>query len=222
MRCPNCGYPNEEDASTCFSCDARIEGLEIQDHHKGSVGSSEPEKRTLSTWLAENAEGRWEVWSIALALMLVSAFLPWASAFYRNTDSLIIEYTVSANLFSLLNADDYLIASLAAIFIIGFLVAMLMPYLVIIPISSLVLLMYKIPDFMLSLLPATPPNPTDEFVSGYGIGIGLLLAWLSLAALGVLCLRNFELLFNRGRGKYQTPSEVDDSSINMDSRRRVL
>lgn len=221
MRCPNCGYPNEEEASTCFSCDAKIEGLDTHNHDKGSIESSEPGRRSFRIWIAEIADERWEVWSIALGLMLTSAFLPWASAFFRNTDSFFIDYMVNANLFSLLLADDYLIASLATIYLVSFLVALLLPYLVIIPISSLVLLMYEMPDFMLSLLPATPPNPIDVFVSVYSIGIGLLLAWLSVAAVGVLCLKDYELGFNRGRVKDQIPSEVDDSSTNMDSRRRV-
>jgi len=158
---------------------------------------------------------RWDGWLVPVALLAASAFLPWAYTCYRNIDRLTIDHVVGTNLFELMMADDVMIAFLAAVFVISLFIALLVPRLVIVSIGSLILLMYTMPGYMRSL----PPNPVDEFLISYEIGVGLLLAWISVVALGVLCFKNYELRSRRGPGKYQIPSEFDDSSALIDSKR---
>jgi hypothetical protein len=217
MRCPNCGYPNKEEASTCFSCDAKVEGSNPPKKELIQTIPVEPKRLSLATFVNIVKEG-WDGWLVPVTLLLASAFLPWAYTCYKDIDHLTVDHLVGANLFELLMADDVMIASLAAIFVIGFFIALVFPRLVIVPIGSLILLMFTMPGYMRSL----PPNPGDAFVVSYDIGVGLLLAWFSVGALGVLCFKNYELLFNWRRGKNRIPSEVDDSSTNVDSSRRIL
>ncbi|MDD1746865.1 MAG: hypothetical protein LUQ16_03795 [Methanomassiliicoccales archaeon] len=218
MRCPNCGYPNEERASTCFSCDMTIEGSHFTQKKPIQYLTIEPERRSsLATFVNIVKEG-WGGWLVPVALLAASAFLPWAYTCYKNIDRLTIDHVVGANLFELLMADDVVIASLAAIFVMSFFIALLFPRLVIVSIGSLALLMYTMPGYMRSL----PTNPVDEFLISYEIGVGFLLAWFSVGALGVLCFKDYEFRFHRGPGKDRLPSEVDDSSTNMDSSRRTV
>jgi hypothetical protein len=206
MRCPTCGYPNEEEASTCFSCNARIEGPTPRPKVNTSfvVG---PENQKRESWLRRSASERWETWLIASVILIVSALLPWESAFYRDALTNAPVLTVSANLFSLVLADDIIVSALALIFLIGLLLSMVLPRLIVIPIGAMVLLVFTMPEYVLSQLPSSPPNSDQGFYTNSAIGFGYILAWLALVVVGTLALKDSEVRFQRRRGKDQTPSE---------------
>jgi hypothetical protein len=210
MRCSACGYPNYEEATTCFSCNAKIEGRPQSPKPKPSV-SVEPEVRTKMQWLRMRTSERWEIWLIASALGVVSAIMPWESAFYRDTLTNTPALTVSANLFDLVLADNLVIVSLVVIYILGFAASMLLSFLVVIPIGSLVLLAYTMPQYMLSQLPPSPPNYLDDFYTSSGLGFGYLLAWISLIILSTFLLEDLHLRYTKGYGKDQAPSEARDA-----------
>jgi hypothetical protein len=206
MRCPACGYPNEEEASICFSCNARIEGSAPRQKTRPSfiVG---PETQKKGYWLRKSASERWEIWLIASVILIVSVLLPWESAFYRDTLTNAPVLTVSANLFSLVLADDIIVSALALIFLIGLLLSMVLPRLIVIPIGAMVLLVFTMPEYVLSQLPSIPPNSEQGFYTNSAIGFGYILAWLALVVVGTLVLKDSEVRFQRRWGKDQTPSE---------------
>jgi hypothetical protein len=220
MRCPKCGYPNKEEAPVCPSCNSWIAGSANSEHIPISTTEA-PKRLSFRDWLERIVRERWSTWLVPIVLLLMTLILPWVNSYYFNLEYLTKDYIIRSNLIDLLMADNPLIASMAIIYLVGCVITLLFPVLVVAPICSLVVLMYSLPDYMISLLPSTPPNATDEFDTGYGIGFGLLLAWLTVASLGVLCLRNSELRFVRGGGKDMSPSENDDPGA-LDFRRGGL
>jgi hypothetical protein len=209
MRCPVCGYPNYEEATTCFSCNAKIEGRPSSPKPHPSL-SPQPEVRTRIPWLRKLALERWEIWLIASALALVSAIMPWESAFYRDTLTNAPVLTVSANLFDLILADDLVIVSLVVVFLVGLAASMLLSFLIVVPMGSLLLLAYTMPQYMLSQLPSSSPDYTDGYYTSTGLGFGYLLAWISLIILCTFLLNDLRLRYTKGYGKDQAPSEARD------------
>jgi hypothetical protein len=195
MRCPVCGYPNYEKASTCFSCNAEIEDSTPPKPKPDIL--QEPGIQNKKSLLRKLAIERWKTWLLASVFALISSILTWESAFIRDPITMIPIQTLSVNLFDLLMTDSIIVVSLSLIYVIGLILSMIIPRLIILPVSALILLLFAMPPYLQSLLPG----------SETGLGFGYFLALLSSTIVATFAIKDFDLRFTKGHGKDQSPSE---------------
>jgi hypothetical protein len=213
MRCPVCGYPNPEEAPTCFQCGGTIESP--NDGMKRLIPPHvEAKKGKKSLWSRSVISESWWIWLIGIALIVISFLLPWGSLLVYNQtppDEGTMIYSTMVSLSELLTSGDTMVMILVWIFIAGLLLCILFPKMVIIPIGALILLPFFVPEYILTKLP--PEFESNQYYADPNLAGGYFFGWLALFILGTLALSDFRLRFTRGRGKDQSPMEdIDPNS----------
>lgn len=207
MRCPACGYPNPEEAPTCFSCGGQIEAPKA-----GSERNANPQGETKKSiggfWSRSTVSETWWIWLIAIGLIAVSFLLPWGSLLvYERTGPSegALAYSTVISLSELIMSGDSAVTILIGIFLAGLLLCIIFPKIVILPMGALILMPFYMPDYTLTKLP--PAYTSNQYYADPSLAVGYFFAWLALFVIGTLALSDFTLRFSKGRGKDQSPME---------------
>jgi hypothetical protein len=207
MRCPACGYPNPEEARTCFQCGGPID-VSRAISQNGTDAHAEAKSRRKGLFSRSTASEAWWVWLIGIALVAVAFILPWGSLLvYERTGPYegTLAFSSPLSLLDLTLSGDIMVTGLAWAFIIGLLFCIIFPKMVIIPLGALVLLPFFMPDYALTKLP--PEYQSSLYYVDSNMAVGYFFAWLATFILGTLALTDFTLRFTNSHGKDQSPME---------------
>ncbi len=207
MRCPACGYPNPEEASTCFQCGSLI-GTSSANLENVAGNHTLAKNRKKGLFTRSAASEIWWVWFIGISLIAISFFLPWGSLLvYGQTEPNqgILVYESMVSLTDLIMSGDITIMVLVWAFLAGLLLCIIVPKLVIIPMGALLLFPFFMPDYTLTKLP--PEYQSSLYYVDPNMAVGYFFAWLAVFILGTLALSDFTLRFTKGQGKDQNPME---------------